>query len=129
MGHCTFKRMAERLADLGGRFTHAIAVQPTGWSFGGRGAVAGAAGAGQRRRGGGGASVGGGLLSKRTSQRGRLTIYSCPYSEHSSFEELRACVRMLRPRTIVPTVNCSTRAKVAEQLALLTAQEDTAPEP
>ena len=109
--HCTFKRMSQRLDDLEGRYTHVVAFQPTGWSFGGHG---------KSRRGGHGTSCGDtGFVRKRTSQAGRLTIYSCPYSEHSSFEELRACVNWLRPKEIVPTVNCSTKAKVAAQIALL----------
>jgi len=34
-----------------------------------------------------------------------------PYSEHSSWDDLRDCVRQLRPKRLIPTVNASTPAK------------------
>jgi DNA repair metallo-beta-lactamase len=34
-----------------------------------------------------------------------FTIYSVPYSEHSSFPELVECLECLNPRKIVPTVD------------------------
>ena len=34
-----------------------------------------------------------------------MTLVEVPYSEHSSFAELRACVHALRPKRIVATVN------------------------
>jgi hypothetical protein len=37
-------------------------------------------------------------------QRGALIQYAVPYSEHSSFEELRELVGFLRPRAILPHV-------------------------
>ena len=36
---------------------------------------------------------------------GACTVHLVPYSEHSSFDELRSYVRWLRPREVVPTVN------------------------
>ena len=36
-------------------------------------------------------------------------IYAVPYSEHSSFTELRAFVQALQPERVVPTVNAESR--------------------
>ena len=33
-----------------------------------------------------------------------MSVYGVPYSEHSSFPELRDCVARLRPKRLVPTV-------------------------
>jgi hypothetical protein len=44
--------------------------------------------------------------------------FGVPYSEHSSFPELRALLTYLRPRRIIPTVGNSSGAKVAALNAL-----------
>ena len=36
-----------------------------------------------------------------------MSVYGVPYSEHSSFPELRDCVARLRPKRVVPTVSSS----------------------
>ena len=48
----------------------------------------------------------GGGLETRTE--GNVTVYGIPYSEHSSFNELRQCVAAFRPSRLIPTVNCPT---------------------
>ena len=46
------------------------------------------------------------------------TIYSLPYSEHSSFGELINFIRLFRPGRVIPTVNTS-KDQVDQQLKLL----------
>ena len=103
IGHISFPQMRSnysRRSALQSDYRCIIGVQPTGWTFT------------DNAR-----SRPGELLSKKT--KGSDVIYGCPYSEHSSFDQLQDCVRYLNPRRIIPTVNCSSAAKVQEQLALL----------
>ena len=85
MGHLRAPKLRELMVASGGRYTGCVAFRPTGWSFGRAGASAGPAGRTVRLSGG-------------------LTLIEVPYSEHSSYAELQACVRALRPRKIVATV-------------------------
>lgn len=76
--------LADRIA--GTRWSRVVAIKPTGWSF--------------RPRG---------RLERRDS--GSVVILGIPYSEHSSWDDLRACVAALRPRRLVPTVNAADATK------------------
>lgn len=66
--------------------------------------------------------VGGGVekaLGVSRQEKGPLVIYGVPYSEHSSFSELREMVQMIGARQVVPTVNGGTPQKVRDMLSLL----------
>ncbi|PNF41447.1 hypothetical protein B7P43_G13785 [Cryptotermes secundus] len=72
-----------------GVFTHIVAFRPTGWET---------------------------RCKNKTSDvnvtsNGNITIYGIPYSEHSSFTELRRFVQFLKPAEIIPTVNVERSAK------------------
>jgi hypothetical protein len=40
---------------------------------------------------------------------GRTRVYAVPYSEHSSYTELREFIKVLKPKKITPTVNAATK--------------------
>lgn len=77
--------LAEQLALGSSPWDRIVAVWATGWTY---------------RRGG--------KLDVR--EEGPVKIWGLPYSEHSSCQELRDCVRTLRPRRLIPTVNADNPA-------------------
>ena len=50
---------------------------------------------------------------------GNVRVHEVPYSEHSSFDELRACLRDLKPLKVIPTVNANSKEKARELLQVL----------
>ncbi|KAK9843634.1 hypothetical protein WJX81_000325 [Elliptochloris bilobata] len=94
------KHMARILRHYRGRYNTIVAFRPCGWAHNtGRGRT----GRGRRR------------------QEGTLIIYQVPYSEHSSFEELRQAVAWLQPRRLVPSVGNDGGPRAAEMVRLLRA--------
>eukprot|EP00026_Physarum_polycephalum_P004600 Phypoly_transcript_04622.p1 GENE.Phypoly_transcript_04622~~Phypoly_transcript_04622.p1 ORF type:complete len:231 (+),score=29.35 Phypoly_transcript_04622:1391-2083(+) len=83
------------IKSVGNKYTSIIAFKPTGWTH-----------------------QSGGLST--CVKKANVSIYGVPYSEHSSFTELREFVDFLKPRKIIPTVNNSNGNKVKEMVALLT---------
>lgn len=55
----------------------------------------------------------------RRRQKGTLIVYSVPYSEHSSHQELRQMVDFLRPTKIIPSVNNDGGSKASHMVASL----------
>jgi len=51
----------------------------------------------------------GGVTVQRPSQS--VALVGIPYSEHSSWHDLRQCVATLRPKRLIPTVNAATRSQ------------------
>jgi DNA cross-link repair 1A protein len=50
-----------------------------------------------------------------------ITVYSVPYSEHSSFDELRAFLTLMRPRRVWPCVGVKSAAEGSHMVAQLMA--------
>ncbi|PNH07331.1 DNA cross-link repair 1A protein [Tetrabaena socialis] len=115
----TLDGLSAILGQYKGRYNAVIGFSPTGWNHtaggargggGGRGGGAGRGGGGRGGAGGGGASA---SLTRqqqaapigRRVARGTVVLYQVPYSEHSSFSEMRDFVHWLQPGRIVPSVN------------------------
>ncbi|XP_057799391.1 uncharacterized protein LOC131015148 [Salvia miltiorrhiza] len=77
-----FKRLDHMSKHYMGRFSLIVAFSPTGWSFG----------KGKKSTG-------------RRWQKGTIIRYEVPYSEHSSFTELKEFVKFVSPANIIPSVN------------------------
>ncbi|KAI9178583.1 hypothetical protein LWI28_028188 [Acer negundo] len=80
-----FETLKDYLKTYTNQYSAVLAFRPTGWTYS--------------------ESIGNQLDFIKPSSRGNITIYGVPYSEHSSFTELRQFVQFLRPDKIIPTVN------------------------
>ncbi|KAF6724974.1 DNA cross-link repair 1A protein [Oryzias melastigma] len=84
MMHLNFKKLQDHLARFSSQYDQLVAFKPTGWTFSQQ------------------------VESVEDIQpqiSGKISIYGVPYSEHSSFLELKRFVQWLRPLKIIPTVN------------------------
>ncbi|KAF9618083.1 hypothetical protein IFM89_000034 [Coptis chinensis] len=85
--HETLKKYLDTFAY---EYTTLLAFRPTGWTYS--------------------ETLGNQLDLIRPTSKGNITIYGVPYSEHSSFFELREFVQFLKPDKIIPTVNVGNAA-------------------
>ncbi|XP_072229600.1 DNA cross-link repair 1A protein [Leuresthes tenuis] len=84
MMQLSFKKLRDHLARFSRQYDQLVAFKPTGWTFSQQ------------------------VESIEDIQpviSGNISIYGIPYSEHSSFLELKRFVQWLRPLKIIPTVN------------------------
>uniref|UniRef100_A0A6J0SGX8 DNA cross-link repair 1A protein isoform X1 n=2 Tax=Pogona vitticeps TaxID=103695 RepID=A0A6J0SGX8_9SAUR len=84
MMQINFRNLQSHLNKFGERFDQILAFKPTGWTYS-EGCCS--------------------LNDIQPQTRGKITIYGIPYSEHSSFLEMKRFVQWLKPQKIIPTVN------------------------
>ena len=102
MGSVTFERMKTIARYYRNRYDTVVAFKPTGWTFT------------QARKH---------VSQTKRQKRGALIQYAVPYSEHSSFKELREFVRFLKPRAILPHVGNDRGENAARMVRALTSEE------
>jgi len=78
----------------GSPWTEAVLIRPTGWTF--RPSIA---------------HKGGAIALEPRIICDKVSSIGVPYSEHSSFAELQACVKKMRPKKLIPTVNADSEGK------------------
>ncbi|XP_047110862.1 DNA cross-link repair 1A protein-like [Schistocerca piceifrons] len=80
--------LKDHLKSLQGIYSNVLAFRPSGWEL----------------------QDSGPSLTFKLTADDNVTIYGVPYSEHSSYSELREFVQFLQPEHIVPTVNVGKHA-------------------
>nr|XP_006135033.1 DNA cross-link repair 1A protein isoform X1 [Pelodiscus sinensis] len=82
MMQINFKGLQNHLNKFSEKFDQVLAFRPTGWTY---------------------SNSCHAVIKPQT--RGKITIYGIPYSEHSSYLEMKRFVQWLKPQKIIPTVN------------------------
>ncbi|XP_013385762.1 DNA cross-link repair protein SNM1-like [Lingula anatina] len=85
MGKLKLDTLQEHLRSFKGQFDNILALEPTGWTHSGK-------------------TLSLNNIKPKVKKKG-ITIYGVPYSEHSSYTELKNFVQALQPDQILPTVN------------------------
>uniref|UniRef100_A0A8C4YAN4 DNA cross-link repair 1A n=1 Tax=Gopherus evgoodei TaxID=1825980 RepID=A0A8C4YAN4_9SAUR len=84
MMQINFKGLQNHLNKFSEKFDQVLAFRPTGWTY---------------------SDSCHALADIKPQIRGKITIYGIPYSEHSSYLEMKQFVQWLKPQKIIPTVN------------------------
>nr|XP_006630896.2 PREDICTED: DNA cross-link repair 1A protein [Lepisosteus oculatus] len=84
MMQINFKGLQTHLNKFSGKYNQILAFKPTGWTFSSQNTC---------------------VESIQPVVRGNISIYGIPYSEHSSYLEMKRFVQWLKPEKILPTVN------------------------
>ncbi|KAM4704344.1 DNA cross-link repair 1A protein [Rhinophrynus dorsalis] len=84
MMQVNFKGLNIHLNKFSGKYDRVLAFKPTGWTYSERCDT---------------------VANIKPDIRGKVTVYGIPYSEHSSYSEMKRFVQWLKPQKIIPTVN------------------------
>ncbi|CAO2585910.1 DNA cross-link repair 1A protein [Lemmus lemmus] len=87
MMQINFKGLQSHLKSCAGKFDQILAFRPTGWTHSNN--ITSTA-----------------VIAPQT--KGNISIYGIPYSEHSSYLEMKRFVQWLKPQKVIPTVNVGT---------------------
>ncbi|XP_045882391.1 DNA cross-link repair 1A protein [Meles meles] len=87
MMQINFKALQSHLKKYGGKYDQILAFRPTGWTH-----------SNKLTR----------IADIIPQTKGNISIYGIPYSEHSSYLEMKRFVQWLKPQKIIPTVNVGT---------------------
>ncbi|KAG0586268.1 hypothetical protein KC19_2G077400 [Ceratodon purpureus] len=91
ISHLNATKLRAYMQSFHPTYNAVLAFRPTGWTYSEK--------------------VGSNLEELRPQCSGAVTIYGVPYSEHSSYSELREFVQFLRPQKIIATVNIGSAAQ------------------
>uniref|UniRef100_A0A2K6RK71 DNA cross-link repair 1A protein n=1 Tax=Rhinopithecus roxellana TaxID=61622 RepID=A0A2K6RK71_RHIRO len=87
MMQINFKGLQNHLKKCGGKYNQILAFRPTGWTHSNKFTR---------------------IADVIPQTKGNISIYGIPYSEHSSYLEMKRFVQWLKPQKIIPTVNVGT---------------------
>ncbi|XP_053440312.1 DNA cross-link repair 1A protein isoform X2 [Nycticebus coucang] len=87
MMQINFKGLQSHLKKCGGKYDQILAFRPTGWTHSNKLTN---------------------IADIIPKTKGNISIYGIPYSEHSSYLEMKRFVQWLKPQKIIPTVNVGT---------------------
>ncbi|XP_055104594.1 DNA cross-link repair 1A protein [Symphalangus syndactylus] len=87
MMQINFKGLQSHLKKCGGKYNQILAFRPTGWTHSNKFTR---------------------IADVIPQTKGNISIYGIPYSEHSSYLEMKHFVQWLKPQKIIPTVNVGT---------------------
>lgn len=87
MMQINFKGLQNHLRKFNGKYDQILAFRPTGWTHSNKLTS---------------------IADVTPQTKGNISIYGIPYSEHSSYVEMKRFVQWLQPKKIIPTVNVGT---------------------
>ncbi len=85
MNKINLRDLATYMDKWKGKYSKLLAFKPTGWTHSGKASSK--------------------LSDIKPAQMGGVSVYGIPYSEHSSYAELRQALQGWHPVKVIPTVN------------------------